>query len=212
MKCDDARASFLAGDAGQEALDHLGSCSDCRIEWASLDDSRRALDDPVFWEEPSATLEDRVVAMIAGPSPTEGRVRPSMGRARLLAFGAGAAAAVLAVAVWAGLRGPGPDWRVDLPGTAEAPLAMGVVEGWNEASGTRLVLDIEGLPPAPEGSVYEFWLSRDELHISAGTFVSPDAVELWAGVSRGDFPRLWITLEPLDDDESPSGVNVMDTA
>lgn len=211
MKCDDARARFLAGDADQAALDHLGTCPDCRIEWASLEDSRRALDDPVFWEEPSATLEDRVVAMIAGPSPATSRVSMPIGRMGWWAVGGTAAVAVLVVAVWAGLRSPGPDWRIDLPGTAQAPTAMGVVEGWNEPGGTRLALDIDGLPPAPEGSVYEFWFSRDELHISAGTFISPDQVELWVGVSRAEFPRLWITLEPLDDDESPSGLNVMDT-
>jgi hypothetical protein len=124
----------------------------------------------------------------------------------------GAAAALVVAVAWAGLQGQDPDWEVALPGTSEAPLAAGVVQGWNEPGGTRLVLDIEGLPPAPEGSVYEFWFSAGELHISAGTFKAPNEVELWVGVSRSEFPRLWITLEPLDDDESPSGVNLMDTA
>ena len=86
-----------------------------------------------------------------------------------------------------------------------------VVEGWNEPGGTRVSLDIEGLPMAPEGSIYEFWFTRDDIHISAGTFVSPIDVQLWAGVTRREFPRLWITLEPIDNDESPSGINVMDT-
>jgi hypothetical protein len=98
-----------------------------------------------------------------------------------------------------------------MPGTEEAPLATAVVEGWNEPGGTRVSLDIEGLPMAPEGSIYEFWFTRDDIHISAGTFVSPIDVQLWAGVTRREFPRLWITLEPIDNDESPSGINVMDT-
>ncbi len=121
------------------------------------------------------------------------------------------AAAIVAVAAFALTAGSGPDGEVPLPATGEAPAAAGVVKGWNEAAGTRIVLDIEGLPPAPAGSVYELWFSKDEFHISAGTFSSAGAPELWVGVSRRDFPRLWITLEPLDDDESPSGVTLMDT-
>ena len=101
---------------------------------------------------------------------------------------------------------------VPIPGTAEAPNALGVVEGWNEAAGTRVVLSVAGLAPAPAGSVYEFWFSSDTLHVSAGTFSGSGEMELWAGVSRGAFPRLWVTLEPIDEDEAPSGVTVLDTA
>ena len=74
-----------------------------------------------------------------------------------------------------------------------------------------MVVAIEGLNPAPDGFVYEFWLSDGPVHISAGTFHSDGEIELWSGVSRADFPRLWITLEPLDEDESPSGNTVLDT-
>jgi hypothetical protein len=56
------------------------------------------------------------------------------------------------------------------------------------------------------------WLSAGARHISAGTFVEADHdLELWAGVSRRQYPRVWITLEPLDDDESLSGQTVLDT-
>jgi len=214
MKCDDARTAFLAGDEGQTELDHLSSCTDCRGLWASLDTYRRILDDPEFWQVPSPALEDRVVAIIGGPpGPTERPVVTSkrFNRRRFVLVG-GVAAVLTVIVAWIGLRSiDGSDWKVAIPGTNEAPLATGVVEGWNEPGGTRVVLDIQGLAPAPEGSVYEFWFSRDDLHISAGTFVNPTNVELWTGVSRREFPRLWITLEPLDDDESPSGTNVMDT-
>lgn len=208
MKCDDARSAFLSGDAGQPELDHLGSCSDCRREWDALETSRRVLDDPAFWEDPSPALEDQVVALIGGTSEQTAQPRR---RTWLGALASGSVAALVALALWIGLPGPGPDWEVALPGTSEAPGAFGLVRGWNEPSGTRVALDIEGLPPAPDGSLYEFWFSSGDLHISAGTFAAPESVELWAGVSRADFPRLWITLEPVDEDESPSGVNVMDT-
>ena len=209
MKCDDARAAFLAGETTQAEATHLDTCADCRAEMPSLSETRRIMDEATFWEEPSADLEDRIVGLIAGPSREPAPVvRPKRWQAAVA--GVAAVAAVL-TGVFVLQRPPAPDWEVALPGTAEAPLAVGVVSGWNEPSGTRMALDIEGLPPAPEGFLYEFWLSEGDLHISAGTFKQTQDVELWVGVSRADFPRLWITLEPIDEDESPSGVNVMDT-
>jgi hypothetical protein len=74
-----------------------------------------------------------------------------------------------------------------------------------------MLLSVDGLEGAPDGYVYEFWLSEGPLHISAGTFTASGDIELWSGVSRADFPRLWVTLEPLDEDESPSSHTVLDT-
>ena len=123
-----------------------------------------------------------------------------------------AAVALLVAGSWALLRSPAPDWEVALPGTEHAPEAMGVVRGWNVAGGsTRLTLEVSGLDPAPAGTFYEFWFSEGSRHISSGTFTVADGTEMWVGVARKDFPRLWITLEPIDDDESPSGLTVMDT-
>jgi hypothetical protein len=124
-----------------------------------------------------------------------------------------AAAALLAafVGLYA-IAGPNaPDWEVAVPGTDLAPGATAMVSGWNTDSGTRMVVEVDGLTPAPAGYMYEFWLSNGPIHISAGTFRSPGEVELWSGVARAAFPRLWITLEPIDEDESPSGQTVLDT-
>ena len=98
-----------------------------------------------------------------------------------------------------------------MPGTDLAPAATSTVAGWNENTGTRLLVTIEGLDPAPEGYLYEFWLSDGPLHISAGSFTDSGEIDLWTGVRRGDFPRLWVTLEPIDEDESPSSLTVLDT-
>jgi hypothetical protein len=210
MKCDQARTAYLAGEASHDEMDHLEACAACRSERTALEDSRAVLDDEATWTDPSPQLEDRIVALIAG-TPGAREATPSSRRRWWWAGGAGIAAAIVAFVAIVLTSAPGPDWEIPIPGTAEAPVAAGVVRGWNEADGTRIQLDVAGLPPAPTGSVYELWFSKDELHISAGTFVSAGNPELWVGVSRGDFPRLWITLEPLDTDESPSGVTVMDT-
>lgn len=207
MRCDRARTSFLAGDAGEDELHHLDKCPDCRAERTALDTTRRALEDTAMWEEPSPRVADQVVSMISGVAG-EPPTRRKLPRLRLVAA---AAVVVAAVATLALLRPPQPDWEVAMPGTAAAPGATASVKGWNEPTGTRLLLSVTGLPEAPPGSLYELWLTRDSVHVSAGTFTAAGDVEMWVGVSRRDYPRLWVTLEPVDDDESLSGVNMMDT-
>lgn len=210
MTCDDVRAAYLAGEATSDQLRHLAACPYCREERAGLDVALTLLDDDGFWDTPPPELEDRIVDLVGGPAPEARATRRSWVS---LAVGAAAVAAI-AIALlgaWTVLQDPAPDWEVTLPGTDTAPLAVGVVRGWNEPGGTRLALEVEGLEPAPDGSFYEFWFSEGDRHISSGTFVVADGTEMWVGVSRRDFPRLWITLEPIDANESPSGVTVMDT-
>ena len=165
--------------------------------------------DPAIWAEPPPELEDQVIALIAG---NQKRAPTGLGRLeRWVRPLAAAAAVVVAVGLYGVLRTPSPDWEVAMPGTDLAPQATSTIAGWNTESGTRMVVAVEGLDPAPAGYVYEFWLSEGPLHISAGTFTAEGEIELWSGVSRADFPRLWVTLEPLDEDESPSGHTVLDT-
>ena len=208
MRCEPARTAYLAGEARHEELDHLETCSACVRERPVLDEMRAVLSDEATWAEPSRGMEQRVVAIVSG---TEQPAEPAAGRAWWWVGGAGIAAALVLIVALVLTSAPAPDWEVAIPGTDRAPLASGVIEGWVEQDGTRLVLDIEGLPVAPAGSVYELWLTNADIHVSAGTFRSAGQPELWVGVSRAAFPRLWITLEPIDTDESPSGFTVMDT-
>jgi hypothetical protein len=210
MTCDRARTLYLAGDAGDEELAHLDSCAACRDERSALQTTRRALSGRAMWAEPAPHLADQVVAMISGlPAATaEEPTRRAKAWRRLAAV---AAVVVIAIGLGIATRPPAPDWEVAMPGTDAAPGATASVKGWNEEGGTRLLLNVSGLPDAPAGSVYEFWLTRDAVHVSAGTFTAAGDVELWVGVTRRDYPRLWVTLETLDEDESLSGINVMDT-
>lgn len=208
MNCDAARAAIVAGATSPETDAHVGTCPSCRAIVGSLDAGRSALSDAAVWEEPAPELSERIVSMISARPPAADAARPT----RWAWLVAGAAAVLIAVvAVVAVTRAPAPDWEVTMRGTDLASEATSDVAGWNTDAGTRMRLTIEGLPPAPIGTVYELWLSNAELHVSAGTFTAGGEIELWTGVPRSDYPRLWVTIEPLDTDESPSGRTVLDT-
>ena len=209
MNCEEIRAMYLAGEREDLTETHMGECAQCRAVRSDLDAGRLSLLDPTIWEEPAPELEDQVVALITGSrsTATDATHRPQ----RWLRPVAAVAAVAAAIALFVALRTPSPDWVVAMPGTDLAPVATSTVEGWNTDTGTRMLLTVDGLEQAPPGYVYEFWLSEGPLHISAGTFTGSGEIELWSGVSRAAFPRLWVTLEPLDEDESPSGETVLDT-
>jgi len=210
MNCEEYRAASLAGESSEALQHHVESCVSCRAAADRIAAGRVALRGEAVWEEPSPELADRVVRLVTGV-PTARRGTRRGGLVPRIA----AAAAVLTVVFGAGwallLRAGGPDWEVTLPATQLAPGASASVRGWNEESGTRMVLTVNGLAPAPGGHVYELWLSSGPVYISAGTFTGSGDIELWSGVSRADYPRLWVTLEPVDGEAAPSGQTVLDT-
>ena len=174
----------LSGAYAVDALDpeeraqfeaHLGTCTACQEEVASLREAGAALGSTVQ-ADPPAALRERVLAEIATvrPLPPETPVvtlprRPRVRRLPALA----AAAAMVAVAgvggvVWHEARTPGQSQAksvtdrvltaadatrvtVDLPGTASASVVRSVSEG-------RAVLIARNMPAAPSGRVYELWL------------------------------------------------------
>ena len=211
MTCDDFRAAYLADDLKDSHRQHLVRCSACQDDQPALDGARGLLADSLLWEEPERQLESHIVGLISGPASLPEAPAARRRSWRLPVAAAVAGLLVASLGAWALARNPGADWKVPIPGTSEAPAAAGVIQGWNESTGTRVVLQVEGLAPAPEGSVYELWFTRDEIHVSAGTFTGSGEVELWVGVSRGAFPRLWVTLGPIDEDTAPSRVTVLDT-
>lgn len=206
MNCDDFRAAHLAGRGDPDVREHGESCTECRSIVGNLTAGRELLADPSVWEEAPRGLGVRVESLI-----TDTR-RETVSRRSAAWLGiAGAAVIAVVVAAVAVLWVPEPDWRVELPGTTLAPEAAATLAGWNTENGTRMRLDASDLQPAPDGYVYELWLSEGPIHISAGTFRGGDSVELWAGVERRDYPRLWVTLEPVDTDPGPSTRTLLDT-
>lgn len=208
MTCDEFRAAYLEGREDDATSLHLAGCVACRACQDSLDAGRLTIAEPAVWEEPSPDLGEQVALLLQG---IEDPPRNTGWQRRAMASVAAVAAVLLLVAAVIATRSDAPDWTVDIAGTEEAAIAMGTIDGWRTPNGTRMVLNINGLDPAPDGYVYELWLSEGPIHVSAGTFTATEDVVLWSGVARRDYPRLWITLEAIDEDESPSPVTVMDT-
>jgi hypothetical protein len=179
------------------------------------------LRDTSLWQEPSADLEDRVVAGIAD----ERRVVVPIGRARrawpgrltAAAIGAAAAAAVVLIAVPRN-EGQQADASVAIAGTQLAPGISGTAGITSETSGVRIQFSVKGLPRRDGGDFYEGWLKNcagTEL-VPIGTYHELDNATGWAGVSIKDFPLLTVTREhvaaPKDAAQGSSGEVVVSGA
>ena len=210
MRCEEARAQYLEGDASEAARDHLSSCPQCIAHRSALGSMRQILDDPLLWIEPPPELERRVTRLI---ETSDVEQPPMTGRRRRWQIIAAAAVLIVAVATGAFLFGrqPPPDWEITTAGVGPGESAVAVIGGWNVEGGTRVVLAAEGLAAAPDGYTYELWFISDSTPISGGTFTAADQpVNLFVGVGRREYPRVAVTLEPLDGDPAPSGIFVFD--
>ncbi len=168
------------------------------------------------WGDPPRELEDSVVAAIvaeAGREPASSAVSLADRRSRRAwpvsrLIGAAAALTVIVAGVAVVARGGGDDGAAfALEGTEAAPGASATVTVSATPAGLKILLDVDGLPGAPDGYMYEAWVGDGTLGVSAGTFHlrgGSGSIELWAGVTEPTFRQLWVTLEPIDDDPSSS--------
>jgi hypothetical protein len=193
-----------------EHLDSLGEPSDDDV--AAL---AALLTRAEPWDDPPRELEDAVVTAIAGeaagqrrPTPggrTQRRTRDMWSGGRMLA--AAAAIAVVVAGIVLMTRGATEGTTFALEGTDAQPGATADVLVAATPAGLKILLDTEGLPGAPDGYMYEAWVGDGTIGVSAGTFHlrgGDGPIELWAGVADPEFHRLWITLEPIDGDASPT--------
>ncbi len=143
-------------------------------------------------------LEERVVEAIAGGAEALPRSRKWLWPS--------AAAAVVAVlfGAWVFVASSAPDWQVELIGVGDTPSATARVDGWATENGSQMVVEVSGLGPAASGTVYELWLSADRTSVSAGSFRDDGRFEMTVGVSRRDFPRLWVTVEEPGGEAGPT--------
>jgi len=102
---------------------------------------------------------------------------------------------------------------VALTPTELAPDASGTAELSETPSGFSIELDIDGLPPAAEGSYYQAWLKNaDGELVTIGTFHARDGsddVILWSGVDPADYPTLTVTLQREGEGAQSSGQVVL---
>lgn len=192
------------------------------------------LGDADLWEDNDPADEAAILAAIgemAAPTvgdpidesplhePTTGDVAPisnvtpiSSARRWVGPFVAGIAAAVVLFAGFSVFAGSEDRNGIELALTATdlAPAAEGLVEIVATPNGTVLLLDVSGLPPAPEGSYYEAWVRQDAaIGVSAGTFHlrgGGGEIELWAGVTVEDYPLFTITIQDEADPVSSGQV------
>jgi anti-sigma-K factor RskA len=179
------------------------------------------LRDTSLWQEPSAELENRVVAGIADERrvvvPIGRAQRAWPGRLAAAAIGAAAAAAVVLIAVPRN-EGQQADASVAIAGTQLAPGISGTAGITSETSGVRIQFSVKGLPRRDGGDFYEGWLKNcagTEL-VPIGTYHELDNATGWAGVSIKDFPLLTVTREhvaaPKDAAQGSSGEVVVSGA
>lgn len=180
--------------------------------------------DPALWEEPNRADEDAIVAAIRaeagaeslsfpGDDPSSNVIPISRARRWLGPIAAGVAAALVVLAGFAFVMNGDDDGVVlALDGTEVAPGASAEAIVAPLDAGTRIILDVSGLPPAEPGTYYEAWMRIDaETGVSAGTFHmrgGDGTIELWSGVTPDDYPLITVTLQDEGQTES-SGVVVL---
>jgi hypothetical protein len=130
---------------------------------------------------------------------------------------AGVAAAVALIALYAaGTTMLGTDeaepsgTEFALEATELAPDSEATALIADTPQGTKILLDVSGLPPAGEGTYYEAWLRQSpEVGVSAGTFHlrgGDGVIELWAGVTVTDYPLFTVTIQDEAMPESSGAV------
>lgn len=209
---------------------HLDVCPDCRLEVASLREAAALLTESTAIPPP-AGLRARVLAEAATVRPLPPQVSSprhstgAPGRAsRRRWFPALVVAAALALiagigAVWQPWSGPGdvgdePERRltaaervIGAPDAEKVTLQVDGAEATvirSKAEG-RAVLVTKGMPPAPDGRVYELWLRDDSGHLTPAGLM-PDGADhtLLLEGDASEATGVGITHEPEGGSEIPT--------
>jgi Anti-sigma-K factor rskA len=172
------------------------------------------LSDPSLWQEPSESLEDRIVAGIVDERrvvvPISRARRAWTGRLVAAAIGAAAAAAIVLIAVPRN-DDQQADASVDIVGSDLAPGITGSADITSLQSGVRINFSVKGLPRREGNEFYEGWLKNCDgtALVPIGTYHDLDDATGWAGVSVDDYPLLTVTREqvaaPKDAAQGSSG-------
>jgi len=140
--------------------------------------------------------------------PIRSRVRPSgRGGRLLLAAAVLTASAAAALVIGVGGNGMQVDRSLSLSGTGTASSASATIDIGSAKSAIRQVrVNVDNLPPAPEGAYYELWMqdgSSDPTGMLAfDTPGSGDVVAHTTMPANMGWTKCWVTLEKPDGSES----------
>ncbi|MGL5809388.1 MAG: anti-sigma factor [Nocardioides sp.] len=188
---------------------------------------RNALDNDAVWAEPPADLQADALAALraarsaATPAPSATRpasdgsadgprpvadIRSRRRRAWLLSA---AAATVFVGALTRALVIDVPDSSLALTGTDLAPAAAAKAGITETASGFEVLLDIDDLAPAKEGTYYQAWFTDGNgMSVTIGTFHARESgqdIVLWSGADPADYSFLTVTLQQVGEGAESSG-------
>jgi Anti-sigma-K factor rskA len=173
------------------------------------------LADASVWDDASP-FEDQILAAILSEVSSEPTSLQTARAKRTSAFPrwmlVAAAIAVIGVAASLLGRGSSDEASFALAATDLAPGASADAEITATPAGLKIVLDVDGLPGAAPGQMYEAWVTDGTIRISAGTFHlrgGSGPIELWAGVADPSFHIITVTLEPVDGVAESSGQVVL---
>ena len=226
MTDDELFSQLLASDSAAERRE----IADRFDEPGAIDDEEflafeMLLRTPSSWEEPAADLEDRIMASILAETPTAAlpsssgaqvinlaerrarRSRPAQAATWLLSVAA--AAALLFGAATVVRPKPRFDQQFALAATDLAPTATAAVKTRKNDTGTRIEIEITGLPTLKDGEFFQAWVKGPSGLVPIGTFSQGGKVVLWSGVPLDRYNTMTVTIEPEDGDPASSGRKVL---
>lgn len=212
---------LMTADEERSYRAHLEVCLACQLKVQEVAEVLDLLPMAVAPAAPPPALKGRVLQAVA----QEAKAAPARSRRWVAPVWAAAAVVALAVGTYSLVRiqtlqdrlmgfeqAASLERTVSMRGTDGAPGASGRLVYAREGSGTRIALQVEGLPPLQPGEAYQLWLIKDGKRQSGGVFVVDGlgcgGVARWFP-ERVEFEALGITKEPDPLGQQPRGPKVM---
>ena len=189
----------------------LETCEACRAELVEFQEAATSLAYALEGPAPSSDLRERILVRARGETTNVVPLRRRLALPVAATLAAAAACAALGLGLWAASLDSELDReRETLAVLADPQAARVPLEG---ATGSLVVtperqgaLVLAGLEPAPEGKLYEAWVSADgETMLPAGTFEAGGertVVRLTRPVPPGGLVAVTVEEEPVD---APTG-------
>jgi hypothetical protein len=202
---------------------HLAVCPACREDLASFRGTAGLLAFGAEAADPPPGLRERILAEARAERSNVVPLRRRIAFPAAATVAAAAACAAIGLGIWAASLSSQLDRERAANARVDEALAVAFdpdaehfdVDGGDGVlavgRGGQAALLLTGMEPAPEGRVYEAWVSADgERMLPAGTFQADDGTAT-VGLTRPvpDGGIVAVTLEPAGGSEEPSGTPLM---